>query len=54
MSRPLTEFIYAQNLPWKNGIPGNSKINLKHKTLSIDQDFGDCSLIIQSPKCWKK
>mgnify|MGYP001495257681 CR=1 FL=1 len=57
MSRPLTEFIYAQNLPWKNGIPGNSKINLKHKTLSNDQDFvglgGPNGVINKSSFFWR-
>ena len=35
MSRPLTEFIFSQNLPWEKGLPGNTNLDLEHKILSI-------------------
>ena len=54
MSRPLTEFIFSQNLLWEKGLPGNTNLDLEHKILSIDYDFGDCSIILKYPKGWSK
>ena len=35
-------------------MPENENIVLKHKILSIDHDFGDCSIIVKCPENWTK
>jgi hypothetical protein len=52
MARPHTEFIQAQVLPWKRGLYGGTRLDVEVKTLSIDKDNGDSSLVLRYPGGW--
>jgi len=54
MGRPLTEFIFAQNLPWAVGLPGGARSDVEAKVLSQDDDTGAITAIIRYPAGWSR
>jgi hypothetical protein len=54
MARPLTEFIYAQCLPWQAGAAGGLRADLDAKVLSRDTDNGEASLLVRYPAGWSR
>ncbi|MBL8629750.1 MAG: cupin domain-containing protein [Rhodospirillaceae bacterium] len=54
MARPLTEFIYAQNLPWTQGLPGAARDDVDVKILSQDNESGEMSLLVRYPAGWSR
>jgi hypothetical protein len=54
MARPLTEFIFAQSLPWSHGLPGGARDDVDAKILSIDSDSGEVSAIVRYPAGWSR
>ncbi len=54
MARPLTEYIYAQVLPWTPGARGNGRADVEIKTLSEDLDDGEMSLVVRYPPGWSR
>lgn len=54
MGRPHTEFIHAQDLPWKIGELPGALAALETRMLSIDAERGDCSVMIKYPAGWRR
>ncbi len=54
MARPWIEFLYAQNLPWTEGLYGGARGDVESKTLSIDDSAGDSSVLIRYPAGWQR
>lgn len=54
MSRPHIEFIQAQALPWRRGLPGGLRNDVEVKLLSRDADTGACTAILRYPEGWAR
>lgn len=54
MARPWIEFLYAQKLPWTDGLYGGARNDVQSKTLSIDDSAGDSSVLIKYPAGWQR
>ena len=54
MTRPWIEFLFAQQLSWEKGLYGGARDDVDVKTLSIDANAGDSSVIIRYPKGWSR
>jgi hypothetical protein len=54
MGRPHTEFIHAQDLPWRKGELPGPFADLDCRVLSIDPHAGDCSVILRYPPGWRR
>jgi hypothetical protein len=54
MPRPQIEFIQSQALPWKRGLYGGARPDVRSKILSIDRQVGDSSVLIKYPKGWRR
>ncbi len=54
MTRPHIEFIQAQVLPWRQGLYGGARPDVEVKTLSMDDENGDSSLILRYPPGWTR
>lgn len=57
MARPYIEFIQCQAIAWRTGVPHiglieGSRPAVASKTLSVDEDSGDESLLIRFPPQW--
>ena len=52
MARPWIEFLYAQKIPWSQGLYGGARPDVSSKILSIDESAGDSSAIIRYPAGW--
>ena len=52
MSRPFIEFVQAQALPWRDGIPGGARPGVSSRLLSIDEQSGASSLLVRYPPGW--
>ena len=52
MGRPFIEFIQSQSLPWQDGLYGRVSSGLRSKVLSLDQETGASSLLIEYPNGW--
>ena len=52
MARALTEFIFAQNLPWTAGLPGGARDDIEVKVLSVDDATGALTAILRYPPGW--
>lgn len=52
MARPLTEFIFAQTLPWAQGLPGGARPDVDRKILSLDSDTGEMTALVRYPAGW--
>ena len=49
MARPHIMFIQAQALPWRRGLYGGGRKDVRVKVLSIDTKNGDSTCIIRYP-----
>ncbi|MSO65955.1 MAG: hypothetical protein EXQ85_09225 [Alphaproteobacteria bacterium] len=54
MGRPHIDFVQAQFLPWRHGLPGGHRGDLSVKVLSVDDRNGECSLIVRYPAGWTR
>ncbi len=54
MGRPLTEFIFAQNLTWMPGLPGGARDDVDAKILSLDSETGELTAIVRYPAGWSR
>ncbi len=54
MGRPFIEFIQAQALPWRDGSYGQQRSGLRSKVLSMDQETGASSMLIEYPDGWSR
>lgn len=54
MPRPHIEFIQSQVLPWSRGLYGGARPEVTVRTLSIDEENGDASTMIQWPAGWSR
>jgi hypothetical protein len=52
MSRPFIEFVQAQALPWRAGIPGDVRTDVSSRLLSIDAETGATSMLVRYPAGW--
>ena len=52
MTRPHIEFIPSQVIPWTEGLYGGSRPDVRVRVLSMDDDTGASSLVIQYPPGW--
>ncbi len=52
MARPWIEFLFAQHLPWSEGLPGGGRDDVESKVLSRDAQAGDMSLLVRYPAGW--
>lgn len=49
MARPHLEWVQSQALPWEAGLPDGRRPGLRGKTLSLDPETGDCTLLVAYP-----
>ena len=54
MTRPHTEFIAAQVIPWQRGLYGGARADVEQRTLSLDHESGASSLMIRYPPGWTR
>jgi len=54
MGRPHTEFIHAQDLPWRNDLLPRPFADLDCRILSIDREQGACSVLLRYPAGWRR
>lgn len=55
MARPHTLFIQAQNIPWRRGLYGGGRPDVRSKMLSVDpNDPTDSTCIVRYPKGWQR
>ncbi len=54
MARPHIMFIQAQALPWRRGLYGGGRKDVRVKVLSIDTKNGDSTCIIRYPAGWRR
>jgi len=55
MARPHILFIQAQNIPWRRGLYGGGRPDVRSKILSIDpKDPADSTCIVRYPKGWQR
>ncbi len=54
MTRPQIEFIQAAALPWRRGLYGRARPDVRSKMLSIDKESGESSVIVKYPPGWKR
>ncbi len=54
MPRPHTCFIQAQNLPWRKGLYGGGRPDVRSKVLSIDKKNGDATCILNYPEKYRR
>lgn len=54
MARPWIEFLYAQKLPWNQGLYGGARPDVESKILSIDESAGDSSTLVRYPAGWER
>ncbi len=54
MTRPHIEYIQAQGLPWRRGLYGRARPDVRTRILSIDRKNGDSSVLIKYPAGWKR
>lgn len=54
MTRPHTEFIQSQALPWTEAFHGDARPNVEAKILSRDADSGEASLLLRYPAGWQR
>ncbi len=54
MTRPHIEFIQAAALPWRRGLYGGARPDVRTKILSIDKESGESSVIVKYPPGWKR
>jgi uncharacterized protein DUF4437 len=52
MSRPFIEFVQAQALPWREGVPGGVRSGVTSKVLSGDSETGATSMLVRYPPGW--
>lgn len=52
MGRPFIEFVQTQALPWQNGLHGQAASGVRSKVLSIDEESGASSLLVEYPAGW--
>lgn len=54
MARPWIEFLFAQQLPWQQGLYGGARDDVDSKILSMDESAGDSSALIRYPAGWQR
>ena len=54
MTRPHTEFIQAQVMPWDSGVHADVRPGVETKVLSIDAENGERSTLIRYPAKWQR
>jgi len=54
MARPHTCFIQAQALPWRKGLYGGGRPDVRSKVLSIDKASGDSTCILRYPEKYRR
>ena len=52
MARPWIEFLFSQQLSWREGLYGGARDDVLSKVLSIDKDYGDSSTLVFYPPGW--
>ena len=53
MARPFIEFVQAQALPWRGGVPGDARPGVESRLLSHDDATGACTLLVRYPAGWR-
>lgn len=54
MTRPQIEFIQTQALPWRTDLYQDVRPKAEIKVLSVDDDSGECSLLVRYPPGWQR
>ena len=54
MARPHTCFIQAQAMPWRKGLYGGGRPDVRSKVLSVDKQKGDSTCILQYPAKYRR
>lgn len=54
MTRPWIEFLFAQHLPWQDGLYGGAREDVQSKILSLDPEAGDASALVRYPAGWSR
>jgi hypothetical protein len=55
MARPHILFIQAQNIPWRRGLYGSGRPDVRSKMLSVDPSHpNDSTCIVRYPKGWQR
>lgn len=54
MARPLIEFLFAQHLPWTQGLPGGDRDDVDAKILSQDSQTGELTAVVRYPAGWSR
>jgi len=54
VSRPFTEFVQSQAVPWERGLYGGTRPDVDVRVLSLDEDSGAASLLLRYPPGWRR